>query len=394
MTDVFRLSRPLMVVAQALPCQSSGTSVVLRRLLENFGGDEIVLLARNPNPHLRLESRPLHYPTITIASLPAGVRGERYWRLGSLPPGIFAGLQAVRRHRPAAILAVFPDEIALLTGYVLHRLTGLPLLAYFCDLYQEDRTHRWEAHLARWLQPRVFRAASQIIAVNEGMATYYRERYGLASLCLPACINAGIAEPGELPSPGRSFVVGYSGNINYTRLSALRALVCAIGDNPAYAIRYFTPQKPKFLKAHALWADNASAEFIPDEGKLIRRLASCDALFLPLTFDVGESSRDQLATCFGIKSYEYFLSQRPVLLQCPGDYFIARFYRQWDCGLVVDDPAAAALLAGFERLRSDHHLRDRLMRNALRAAHQFEGRRVTPILRAALRGVLAPAERA
>src|SRR5438093_5101491 len=117
-----------MVVAQALPFQSSGTSILLRRLLENFGGDEIVLLARNPNPHLRLDSGPLHYPAVTIASVRAGVRGDRYWRFLSLVPGIIAGIRAVRRHRPVAILAVFPDEIALLTGYILHRLTRLPLL--------------------------------------------------------------------------------------------------------------------------------------------------------------------------------------------------------------------------------------------------------------------------
>ena len=384
MTDVFRLSRPVMVVAQALPHQSSGTSIVLRRLLENFGGDEIVLLARNPNPHLRLEFRPLHYPTVTIPSLLGGVRGERYWRLGSLPPGIIAGLRAVRRHRPAAILAVFPDEIALLTGYILHRLTNLPLLAYFCDLYQEDRARGWEARLARSLQPRVFRAASQIITVNDGMVSYYRERYGLTAVCLPACINVGIPEPGALPAPNNAFVVGYSGNVNSTRLGPLRALVRAIGDNPGYTIRYFTPQKAEFLKANGLWADNASAEFISDEGDLIRRLASCDALFLPLTFDVDQSSYDQLATCFGIKSYEYFLSQRPVLLQSPGDYFIARFYRERECGLVVDSPAPEALRAALERLRADGALRERLSRNALAAAVDFEGPRVAAVLRGVL----------
>src|SRR5206468_10785623 len=137
----------------------------------------------------------------------------------------------------------------------------------------------------------------------------------------------------------------YSGNINSTRLSSLRALVRAIGNNPIYALRYFTPQKPAFLRENGIWPSNASAEFVSDERDLIRRLASCDALFLPLTFEVGENSRDQLATCFGIKSYEYFLSQRPVILQCPGDYFIARFYREWDCGLVVDDPRSDALAA-------------------------------------------------
>lgn len=375
-----------MVVAQALPFQSSGTSIVLRRLLENFAEDEVVLLARNPNPHMRLESHRLHYPTVRIPSLPGGLRGERYWRLSAVVPGIVAGLREIRRRRPAAIMAVFPDEISLLTGYWLHRLTKVPLFSYFCDLYMEDRPSGWEARLARWLQPRMFRAASRIIAVNEGMAGYYRERYGTNALCVPACINVDIPRPGPVPAPGTPFVVGYSGNINSTRLSSLLALVRAIGNRPAYAIRYFTPQTADFLRAHDLWTQNSKAAFVSDEAELIRRLSACDALFLPLTFEVGANSRDQLATCFGIKSYEYFLSRRPVLLQCPGDYFIARFYRDWDCGLVVDGPGPEALFAALERLRSDGGLRTRLVHNALKAARQFEGPRVATILREVLSG--------
>lgn len=392
MSDTRRGRRPLMVVAYSLPFESAGTSIVLRRLLENFASDEVVLLARNPNPHLQLESHPLHYPTVRIPALPSGMRGEHYWRFSAVLPGIIAGLREIRRRRPAAIMAVFPDEISLLTGYCLHRLTQVPLFAYFCDLYMEDRPGGWEGRLARWLQPRVFRAASRIIAVNEGMAGYYREHYGTNALCVPTCINVDIPRPNPVPSPGNPFVVGYSGTINSARISSLRALVRAIGNHAAYAIRYFTPQKPAFLRAYDLWTQNSEAAFVSGEAELIRRLSGCDALFLPLTFDVGENSRDQLATCFGIKSYEYFLSQRPVLLQCPGDYFIARFYRDWDCGMVVDDPGPEALVAALERLRSDGGLRTGFVHNALMAARQFEGPRVATILRAALPGTFSMEE--
>jgi glycosyltransferase involved in cell wall biosynthesis len=216
------------------------------------------------------------------------------------------------------------------------------------------------------------------------MVDFYRERYGLDALCVPACINVPVPEAGPVPESGRTCVIGYSGNVNATRLSSLRALVGAIGDNPAYAIRYFTPQTPGFLRAQGIWTENSTATFVSDEAELIRHLAACDALFLPLTFDVQDASRDQLATCFGIKSYEYFLSQRPVLLHSPGDYFIARFYRQWDCGLVVTEKGSRALGAALDRLRSDPVLRLRLARNALKASRQFEGPRVASVLKEAI----------
>jgi glycosyltransferase involved in cell wall biosynthesis len=375
---------PLLVVAESLPAQSSGTSIVLRRLLENFPAEDVVLLARRPEAGLKIESRSLPYRCVIIPALPSGIRGERFWRLASTIPGVVTGLRAVRRFMPAAILAVFPYESSLLLGYTLHRLSGLPLLAYFCDLYLEDHRSGWETRLARVLQPRVFRAAARIVAVNQGMVDFYRERYDVDALCVPACINTPIPAPGPLAEAGHPFVIGYSGNVNATRLSSLRALAGAVGDNPAYAIRYFTPQTPGFLRSKGLWTANSTAMFVSDERDLIRHLAGCDALFLPLTFDVSEASRDQLATCFGIKSYEYFLSQRPVLLHSPGDYFIARFFRQWDCGLVVTEAGSGAIGSALDRLRSDEGLRHRLARNALEASRQFEGPRVASVLKAAL----------
>src|SRR5262245_39481433 len=290
--------RPVLVVAETLPVNAVGTSIVLRRLLENFRSDEVVLIARNPDRRNRLDSGSRRHPYHVIPALPAGIRGERYWRIASAVPGVAVGLAAIRRHRPAALLAMFPYEHALLTGYWLHLLSGLPLLAYFCDLYQEDRAHGWERRLANWLQPRVFKAAARVLAANQGMADYYRARYGMDVLALPACINAPIPEPAAPPAPGGRFVVGYSGNVNSTRIDSLRALVKAIGGDPAFAIHYLTPHAPDVLRAYGVWADNAQAAFVADEQELVRRLAACDALFLPLTFDPEENSRDQMATCF------------------------------------------------------------------------------------------------
>jgi hypothetical protein len=302
---------------------------------------------------------------------------------------VLTGLRAIRRHGPMAIVAVFPYESSLLTGYWLHRLTGLPLFSYFCDLYREELRRGWQARLAAWLQPRVFRASSRLFVVSEGMVEYYRERHGVEALCVPACINDPIPEPGPIPSPSRPFVVGYSGGIYSARISPLRSLIEAIGGDPAFEIRFFTPQSSDFLRAQGLWAENASAEFVPNEADLVRRLAGCDTLLLPLTFEPDEDSRDQLATCFGTKSCEYFLSRKPILLHCPGDYFMARFFRQWDCGLVVDGPGSGVLRSGLERMRSDGALRERFVGNALRAARQFEGSGVAARVREALKAHLS-----
>lgn len=373
------------VVAPAVPIEVSGTNVVVRRLLENFSAGEVVLMGRSASRRAALEAKELHYPVVRLLAPPRGLRGERFWRVTSVIPGVLQGWAAVRRLRPAAILAMFPDECSLLVGDVLARLTGIPLLVYFCDLYAEGRLpDTWEARFASWLQRRVFASARTVFAVNQGMVDFYRERYGLRAICLPTCINEPIPGFAPPPDPGRPFRIAYSGNVNEARVDSLRALVEAVGHDPDYALHYLTPQSRAQLEAFGVWAPNASARFVNDEASLVPALAECDALFLPLTFDCGTLPRDYLATCFGIKSYEYFLARRPILVHTPGDYFLARFYREWRCGLVVDDPAPAALRAGLERIRADRQLRETLVQQGLAAAHSFEGPRVAAFLRRAL----------
>ena len=102
MTDPAPPTFRLLVVAKAPPLESSGTSVILRRLLENLDADEVVVLARSAHRQCRIDTRPFHYPVVEVPSAPAGIRGDRYWRLWSAIPGVIAGRHAMRRHQAAA----------------------------------------------------------------------------------------------------------------------------------------------------------------------------------------------------------------------------------------------------------------------------------------------------
>ncbi len=375
-------SGPLLVVAPAVPIEVAGTNIVIRRLLENFPPEEVVLLARAADRRASLRGDALPYRVIKGWGFPRGYRGERFSRLIAAAPMLIQGLTIARRLRPVAILGVFPEDGSLLTAWLLHRVTGIPLLPYFCDLYMEDRMgDGWEARLSRWLQPRVFASARRLVVVNQGMADFYRGCYGIDALVVPTCINQPIPPLAPPPPPHRPFRIGYSGNINATRASSLRALAAAVGDDPSFEVRLFTPQTREELDFWGVRCANGSAEFIRDETTLARRLEECDALFVPITFDTDGNTRDQLATSFGIKSYEYFLAQRPVVVHAPGDYFLARFYRQHECGIVVDQPAPAPLREAFLRLRDAPEVGVALARRGLETARGFEG----PLLAARLR---------
>jgi hypothetical protein len=70
-----------------------------------------------------------------------------------------------------------------------------------------------------------------------------------------------------------------------------------------------------------------------------------------------------------------------MLAHAPLDCYLTRFLKEHDCALVVTEPSVPALLKAMRRLGADQALRACLVRNALRAAEMFEGRRVAGLLR-------------
>jgi glycosyltransferase involved in cell wall biosynthesis len=374
-----------LVVAYSVPQRASGTPVVIRRLLENFDADEVALIGRPINPKTKLESGDFKYPVINILAPPVDTRGERFWRIACVLTGIIAGLRAIRKYSAQVIMSVYPDEGSLLTGYLLHKITGLPLVPYLCDLYLEQNKTNWQGKLAAWLQPRVFRAALNVLVLNEGMRQFYWDRYKLNSIVIPTCIG-NIPEPMITASRrnGHPFVIGYSGNVNDARIDPLRVLVKAVGARSEFAIRYFTPQAREYLEQLGLWTANSERFFFRNEAELRRELSNCDALYLPLTFNKARPDVDSMATCLGTKSYEYLVSGIPVVVHCPTEYFTSRFYRDNNCGILVTELDPSLLLSALTALRNNPKHSDVLVRNALCTAKSFDGEIVAANLRKTL----------
>jgi hypothetical protein len=143
--------------------------------------------------------------------------------------------------RCQAILAVFPDEIFLSVGYVLARLTGKPLYAYFHNTYLEN----WQnSRLAHWLQPRVFATARHVFVMSEGMHRLYQVNYpGLQCSPLAHSFNEPLPEPGDviLPPVHQPLRLVLFGNINRSCAEAATRIAQLVQVTPGV---HLTLQEP------------------------------------------------------------------------------------------------------------------------------------------------------
>lgn len=360
-----------LIVARSLPYVQGGTMIVLRRLIENFTKGEAYILGRRPFQNVVLNDTELN-AHMTEIKVPR-IKGYHLWMLLAVIPGIFKGLKLLKKHNIPVIIGVYPDAGSLLLSYFLHKISGKPYMAYFCDLYYENHKKGWKGALAKWLQPRVFKSAT-IIAVNDAVKIFYKEKYNVDSVLIQTAINQELPTNFTVLAVEDKFIIGYSGSIIFDRLDPMQDLIKAIGNNPKYEIRLFTTQTEEFLKANNLYANNVKLKFCKSVDELIAELQQCHLLYLPLTFKLSKSTYEQLATCFGIKSYEYLLSCRPTFVHCPPEYFTSSFFADNNCGYCIGKVTPEELKQYIEEIINNYATTAPIyIKNGLIAAEQFKG---------------------
>jgi len=367
----------MLIVSYSLPNRASGTPVVIRKFLENFNKDEIVLIGRPVLKNEEVKGLKLKYRTYTIPTLPVGFRGERLWRTLSVFVGIFIGLYAIKKHKLNTILTFYRDQSSLLTGYLLFKLTGLPFYAYFCDLYLENYPHGIENILAKWLQPRVFKNAAIVFVLTEGIKEYYQKEYQLRTIVLPHCNNQKPEAKVDFSQQSDPVKIGYLGGINIDRIASLKILCEAVREDDNFEIIYFTPSPKSILEKEGLLITNSKMLFVPNDFELVKQLSKCDILFLPIKNNTNNSAREyQAITGFPTKTIEYLLSQKPILVHSDRDHFVSKIFDEFHCGLVTAG-GSNEIKSLLLQINSDNSLRHELAKNSLIALEYFDGQNVS-----------------
>ncbi len=97
------------------------------------------------------------------------------WWLGAVP----VGLGLIYKYQPRVIWSTFPITTALLIGWTLHRLTGIPWIADFRDPMTEDNYPpdfaTWRVY--RWIERHTVKHCARAVFTTPGTLRMYVERY-------------------------------------------------------------------------------------------------------------------------------------------------------------------------------------------------------------------------
>lgn len=370
----------ILYMSRGVPPGLTGVSTVTRNLAQQFTRDEMVLLGyyEPGRPSYKWDSR---WPRIIYAGMfLVNMRGERWIRWAQLPLLIFVTLWILLVQRCKVIMVTYPDQFFLLAGYIVSRLTGSPLYAYFHNTFLENHPN---SVLAHWLQPRVFRHARHIFVMSDGMARLYRQKYPQLK-CSPLrhSFSREIPSFEALPELHAPLRLVFMGNVNTSCADALQRVAKVVTRSNNMHLTLLTATAQHVLSRNGLHGDNITV-LTPSSEELPERLRDGDILILPHGFS-SAFSNEELLTIFPTKTIDYLLSMRPILAFVLPNSFIADFLRENRCALIVDEPTEEALLQGIDCLCQNPSLRELLVRNALKTAEQF----YAPIVAGHLRQVV------
>lgn len=375
-------------VVTYFPPHSSGSSVLMKNLLSYFNPTSFTVATINTNSSKQIDTNPEIVPVSIVDSLRFSSRLNYYWEDLQIPIATKRLISIVKANKTRLIVAVHPTYALLDISARAAHYTDLPWIAYLHDTIVEALAHHPKLRAAQRVQERVFREASSILVMSQGMSDLFRVKYNLEVSPLVHSYPEPIR---DLPAADRTLHQAFWGgavyDINGRSMGRISRALAKVG----LLLMLSGHNSEKTLMSYGVTGDHIRHGFQGNRPEYLKLLTRQDILLLALDWDDESTIHvDELSTIFPTKAIEYLASGRPILVHCPESYFLARFFREKNCGMVVTERSVEALETALQQLLNGVPEVDVMIKNALKTSHQFALEQVAQQFSSAIRDVLHP----
>jgi glycosyltransferase involved in cell wall biosynthesis len=366
----------VLFISETLPPARNGQGLMLYRLLQDRKPEDYSLASQNiwaaaPGERRAPEQLPGSYHQLTRPK--QFDRGHRFGLVHlrdavnvplAVPQLATQITELIRRERCDAVVACTGDMLDMPAAFRASRRAGVPFYAYVFDHYSyREWRYPVRRFWARRFEPALMKGAAGVIVPNEILRDDLRERYGVEATLIHNSFDISVYESAAVaPAPARrngEVKIVYTGDVYEAHYDAFRNLVAAIEKTGRDDLRLhvYSGRSPEDLAREGIGGPVAChGDRAPSEMPGVQREA--DLLFLPLAFN--SPYPDLVRTSATTKLGEYLATGRPVLVHAPPDSFVSWYFREHDCGVLVDRLDPAALAEAIKNVLGDDALRQRL----------------------------------
>ncbi len=169
----------------------------------------------------------------------------------------------------------------------------------------------------------------------------------------------------DIKAPKKFFWGGAIYKINIVALASFSN--CLLAHNAVLELATNTPSK-KLLK-YGFNLDNCNFTFYQGRAQYIQAIQNSDVLVLALDDEKDtETHRDEIGTVFPTKTPEYLASGKPIVVICPSNYFLAKYFTEHDCGFVYQKED----LKNFNKIYTDLSNKEKVNQKVSNAKKMLE----------------------
>jgi len=364
------------LVSNPLPPSASGQAMVIYRLLKSLSPRDYCLISQfnyNADAASNNYSRKLsgkYYQLSSRFLIPRGHSFKSVQR-ANIRLGIAAYSKQiadiVRRENCGAIVACTDDLLHLPAARRASQMAKVPFYAYIFDDYSTKWLEPVALSFAQQAEPLLLKSAAGIIVPNEFMRDELRRRYKVEAAVIhnPCDLSEyeELTNNDALVETDGEIKIVYTGSIYDAHHDAFQNLIAAIKllRQPNIKLHLYTNQLPgelekKGICGPVIYHAQESVFAMP------RIQKQANLLFLPLAF--ASPYPEVVRTSAPGKMGEYLAARRPILVHAPPRSFVAWYFRQHECGMVVDESDPAKLAQAIKQIITDANLQRRLALHA------------------------------
>ena len=366
------------------PSSSAASAQVLARLIsgaeEQFGfvyqEDGVT---RKP---MGRASVPVKHPCGNLSRWPVMWRFERLWWYHV---AVREGMRQVARLKWDVVLGCHPNLAFALAAAKVAETKGLPFILYLMDLYAESRVNPVEKIWARVTERKLLSEASAVISLTKGLQNHYARKYGISPVLIPHCVTETEIAMAVASKPplgvGSPILVTYSGGVYEARLDSLLAVKQAIeklnAEGCPASLLILGKNNPTQLASWGIGGPYVSVRYIEDRLEFMETMRRSDILLSTIAFKSAYPLQDQ--TCFPTKTFDYFLSGKPMLVVAPGSSDYLLYMKHHRCAITVESPDINFIATAIRQLAADASFRGKVVEAGISRLSEHVRERIQPM---------------
>jgi glycosyltransferase involved in cell wall biosynthesis len=278
-------------------------------------------------------------------------------------------IKLIKKEKITHVVGVYPDLDFLEIARSASEICGVKFYAYLHDTLAEGLSHKRYNNVVKVVQQKIFDTSHKIFVMSEGMKDLYKNKYNVETIPLLHSFSEEVEEKKLNNNIEKSIFWG--GSIYSINKETVKRIHLACTDLD-YTLTLSAANT--YDKLNKLGFVNNNIKILPflSREDYITILENQKALLLSI--DWSEESvvhKDELGTIFPTKTIEYLISGRPIIVHCPEEYFLAKFFKKNKCGIVLTDRNPKLIKEQIEAVFSDEKILQEMVSNAYKASKQF-----------------------